>query len=382
MSKALLINKDGAKNSEEFNSAKSDKQPLEDSIKQILASKAPKYTEIEVSFFQACALRCSFCWQDHDDTEGVTTIREKADTVIDYLENNKGKLQPLIQVHMLGGELFEDNHDEEYYEDYLYFMEKVNDYCSKNLPDKRVLFILISNMSFKLDKTGEKIDNLVASLSNQSIEFLIATSWDPTGRPLTKELQSNFHKNILRYKKYISEVTFVLTRPTIKRILADNDKYLRQLVDMGFKIDYDYYTPTGAHELLMPSDWEILNAIRCMIKKYPSMGKLKAFTNPEEHKGIMTCASLNKITILPDGTITNCRHLNYDQESFNTKILNESNADIIMSYVTKKECLTCEYFADCPLSCFLMHDHKTFTGRQELDECLYKVVYREAGSED
>ena len=378
MKKAVLINKDGAKSIDEFDSAKLERQPLEDTVKMILKDKAPDYTEIEVSFFQLCALRCRFCWQDNDDPEGVTSIAEKAEIAIDYLEKHKDKIRPNIQVHMLGGELFEDSND--YYDQYYDFIVDIHKYVSENMPEKKLMFVFLTNMNFQKDSTRDKLENFLNSLRDKGIKFILTTSWDPTGRPLKGEVTTKFHQNITYFKKDLAEITFVLTKPTIRRLLDGRTEYLDLLVKEGFKIDYDYYMPTTNVDSMMPTDRDLLNGLRMLIYRYPNISKLKSFTHPEQG-GHLTCASLNKITILPDGTITNCRHLDYTQEDFETKITNETNADIIMSFITKRECLTCEYFEQCPMSCFVMADHKKFLENQELDECFYKILFRETEDE-
>ena len=160
-------------------------------------------------------------------------------------------------------------------------------------------------------------------------------------------------------------------------MLKDKNEYLEYLYTNGFTLDYDYYMPTDKVKGLMPNDWELLNAIRYLLGKFPKIRKLQTFIDNHGNPGKITCASLNKITILPDGTITNCRHLDYDQEEFNTEIIKESNSKMIMNYMNEKECLSCAYYQDCPMSCFLMSDHKQFTSNKTLDECFYKIIFRE-----
>jgi radical SAM protein with 4Fe4S-binding SPASM domain len=212
---------------------------------------------------------------------------------------------------------------------------------------------------------------------------VLTTSWDPTGRPLAGETGTKFHQNITHFKRHIAEVTFVLTRPTISRIVQGKTAYLDLLVESGFEIDFDYYMPTAKTEQLMPSDREILEALRVLVRRYPKIRKLRQWTDlkdvPVSTK--ITCASLNKITILPDGTLTNCRHLNYDQSDFATRILNESNSDMIFNYLARKDCLSCPYFMKCPFSCFVMSDHRTFQARSELDDCLYRILFNETAAD-
>lgn len=371
----ILINKDGAKTIDDFLKIREQKLPTENMLKMVMKDKIPRYTEIEISFFELCALHCRFCWQDNYNPTGIKSITEKAKIVVDYLEKQKDFLQPNIQVHMLGGELFEDSND--YYSEYFTFIDNVFEYCKHHLPDKKLMFVFLTNMNFQKEKTKLKLEFFLNKLKVKNIQFILTTSWDPTGRPLKGDVETQFHKNITYFKEYLSEITFVLTKPTIQKLLQDKNEYLDLLVEQGFIIDYDYYMPTTWADSLMPSDRDLLNAFRYLLYKYPIIRKLKSWIEQEEDACRITCASLNKITILPDGTITNCRHLNYDNKDFDTEIFNESNSDIIMKYLTKKECLSCPYFKRCPLSCFVMADHKKFLGNQELNECFYKILFRE-----
>jgi radical SAM protein with 4Fe4S-binding SPASM domain len=371
----ILINKDGAKSVDDFLKIRDQKLPMENMIRKILKDKTPRYTEIEISFFELCALHCRFCWQDNYNPTGTNTIAEKAEIVVDYLKKQEAILQPNIQVHLLGGELFEDSND--YYAEYTAFINRIFEHCQLVLPDKELMFVFLTNMNFQKDETKAKLESFLNGLRAKGVKFILTTSWDPTGRPLKGDIETQFHKNITHFKDDLSEVTFVLTKPTIKKLLEDKNDYLSLLVEQGFNVDYDYYMPTTWADSLMPSDRDLLNAFRYLIYKFPGIRKLKSWLEPEEEACRITCASLNKITILPDGTITNCRHLNYDAKDFDTEIFNESNSDIIMKYITKKECLSCPFFKRCPLSCFVMADHKKFLGNTELDECFYKILFRE-----
>ena len=371
----VLINKNGAKPVEDFDLRTLDHKGKESMLRHIFRDKAPHYTEIEVSFFQLCDLHCRFCWQDNYDPTGITSIVEKADVAIDYLKKNHASIQPNIQVHMLGGELFEDQNN--YYAEYLQFILKVKKYCDEFLPDRKLLFVFLTNMNFQNDSTLNKVETFLHKLEEHECKFILTTSWDPTGRPLKGQITTRFHHNINYFKKYLAEITFVLTKPTIERLLKGETEYLDLLYNDGFKIDYDYYMPTTNVDSLMPSDWDLLNGFRFLINRYPNISKLKAWTKNINAPTKITCASLNKITILPDGTMTNCRHLDYKQEDFQTKILNESNSDMILNFITSKECLSCSFFTECPMSCFLMADHKRFLQNKQLDRCFYKILFEE-----
>lgn len=372
----ILINTNGAKTIEDFFDRREASKATDEFIRKVFKQKAPDYTEIEISFFELCNLHCRFCWQDNYNPTGINTIVDKADIVIEYLKTQKEKLLDNIQVHMLGGELFEDTID--YFEDYYQFIAKIQKHYEEHLPGKSMKYVFLTNMNFQKDETLKKLEAFLNRLKAINCKFVLTTSWDPTGRPLAGETTTRFHHNITYFKEYISEVTFVLTKQTIRRILDDKTPYLDLLNKEGFNIDYDYYMPTSAVDALMPSDRELYEVMSCMIKRFPYIHKLEVFTNKHPNfTGRLTCGSLHKITILPDGTLTNCRHLDYDQKDFETEIFNESNSSMIMKYISKKECLSCPYFIRCPLSCFVMSDHKKFTGQKELDECLYKKVYKD-----
>lgn len=373
--KSLLVNSDGAKDISTFNSVKESQLPLEMTLRQIFKDKAPQYTEIEVSFFQLCNLHCRFCWQDNYDETGVTSIAEKSEVAIEFLQKEKERLHENIQVHMLGGELFEDSNN--YYDQYYEFIMNIYEYVEKELPEKNLLFVFLTNMNFQNIETRNRLENFLNLLKEKGIKFILTTSWDPTGRPLAGEVSTKFHENITYFKEYLAEITFVLTKQTIKRLLKDKNHYLDLLVEEGFKIDFDYYMPTTQVDSTMPSDWDLLNAFRYLIKRYPHISKLKAWTQNINAPTKITCASLSKITILPDSTVTNCRHLNYDQKDFDTDIINESNASMIMNFLTTKECLSCPHFIRCPLSCFLMADHKKYLGQKQLDTCFYRTLFDE-----
>lgn len=371
----ILINKDGPKTISDFLKIKEPYVFKESAVVSILKNKAPPYTEIELSFFELCNLHCRFCWQDNYNPTGITSIIEKADVVIDYLIKEKEKLQPNIQIHMLGGELFEDSND--YYSEYFTFINTISEHCKLALPEKNLRFVFLTNMNFQKEETLHKLDLFLNKLKLNNIKFVLTTSWDPTGRPLKGDTETKFHRNITYFKDHVSEITFVLTKQTIKKLLQDKNEYLELLIKEGFHIDYDYYMPTSWTDEMMPSDRDLLNAFRYLIWKFPMIKKLEPWIGDEAGDGTLTCGSLNKITILPDGTITNCRHLNYNQKDFETKIFNQSNSEMILNYVHKKQCLTCPFFQECPLSCFVMSDHKKFNGNLELSECLYSILFQE-----
>ncbi|RLA63451.1 MAG: hypothetical protein DRQ88_12445 [Epsilonproteobacteria bacterium] len=327
-------------------------------IDEILKEKAPNHTEIEVCFFHTCNINCKFCWQSSSDERGEDTIVEKADIVLEYAQ--KSPVNSFIQIHLLGGEIFDDGKNR--YNDYKAFLSKIHE----NLKTKHK-FIFLTNMNWSTDSTDSEVESLIAYMESMGIDFHFTTSWDPTGRPIKGEVETDFHKNLMKYKKYVSEITFVLTKPTIQKLLGRDTSYLDLLITEGFQVDIDYYMPTSSTDQLMPTDRMLLEAMLCLNKHYP---KIKKMSNLE---GKITCMSPSKVTIMPDGTLTCCMHIEYDQKEFNTPIVKESNSPLILNFLEKNGCFSCEYYSKCPFTCFVMDDHKSF--KRELNDCLYKLYF-------
>jgi len=328
-------------------------------IEKILGDKAPNHTEIEVCFFHTCNISCKFCWQSSTDETGEDSIVKKADVILEYVK--KEEVKDFIQIHLLGGEIFDDGRDR--YDDYKKFLFKVHQ--NLKIPHK---FIFLTNMNWGSEETGKQVTSLIDYMNSLEIDFHLTTSWDLSGRPVKGEVETNFHKNIIKYKKYISEITFVLTKPAIKKLLNRDTAYLDLLISEGFKVDVDYYMPTTNTDILMPTDRLLLEAMLCLRKHYPNVKKMSV-------DGKMSCMSPSKVTIMPDGSMTCCMHIEYDQEGFNTPIVKETNSPIIMSFLEKNGCFSCEYYSECSFTCFVMADHKSF--KKVLDDCLYRLYFKE-----
>jgi radical SAM protein with 4Fe4S-binding SPASM domain len=365
MKKKIPIVTEGPKTYQEFKESKSQSTVNEPFIKNLLKNKVPHEAEIEVSLFQACNLKCAFCWQDHDDTTGLDEIIEKAEPINQFISDNSCTR---FNICLMGGEIFQDGRDK--FDEYFDLIKKVDDHA-KSL-SKQANIILVTNCLFT---EVEKVEIFLNKLEKNNIEFCITTSIDFHGRAIAHHVNTLWHKNIIKFKKHVGTINLVLTRPTIDKFLNSDTSYFKYLYDEGFPISFDYYTPETNAQILVPSDKEILDFLLKVIDEFPNIQPIKQWIENDINQ--MTCMSLNKITILPNGRILTCRQLQYDPKEFEHKINYESNANIIESFVTKKECLSCEFFGRCGFSCFVMEDHVYFAQRKQLSECLYKIMFRE-----
>ena len=89
----------------------------------------------------------------------------------------------------------------------------------------------------------------------------------------------------------------------------------------------------------------------------------------------MTCGNMNKITILPDNSIVPCRQLDYCDSDFKTPVNQYENTDMVEKHMNKYNCLGCEFYSKCTMTCFVMNDHNSYV--EELDDCLYRTMFKE-----
>ena len=117
-------------------------------LRHVLKDKMPDSTEIELHLFEFCNLSCAFCGQDHDSTEGMNTIEEKALQVTDFMK--KSNMNSHI-VNIMGGEIFNDLVPDDTFESYIKFYKIINSWCDDN--NHTVRFNWVTNLIF-LKKTS------------------------------------------------------------------------------------------------------------------------------------------------------------------------------------------------------------------------------------
>lgn len=331
-------------------------------LKNLLKKKLNDSTEIEIHLFEYCNLSCRFCGQDHTSKLGFDTIVEKAIDAIAFM--HKSPLKSHI-INVMGGEIFNDEIPDSLFESYYDFTKKIEDYAKQ-----RHLTITLNFVTNLIFQKIERVNKLLSHFDTFPGEINISTSYDFEGRGYAGRVNSLFAKNLYIFKDYIYTIGFVLTSPAIKNFLKNKDPFFEKIKD-DFCLYFDYYVPEEKNcDELMPTDKELYDAFVYAAKNYPNTYPVKDWLNNKENK--MTCFSLNKITILPDGKQVTCRYLNYKNGRFHNEIDYNSNANIIESYINKNHCLSCTYFDRCSFRCFVQAD---WVKREEMDECLYAKFF-------
>lgn len=329
-------------------------------LNQLLASKVQDSSEIEHHLFEKCNLNCSFCGQDHDSEEGMDTILEKAHQTVAFMATSPLRSHT---VNVMGGEIFNDLIPESVFEDYYTFYRIINDYAAAN--DLTVRINFVTNLIF-----GKNLTHVKHLLGRCNDNAWISTSYDFAGRGLDLNRMMQFKRNLAELKPYIGVVGFVLAKPSIRKLIADKDKFFKDELYANFPLYFDWYVPENSADKMMPSEQEMLDALLFVADKYPQIEPVKSLLENEENK--MTCFSLNKTTILPDGREVKCRYMEYEAEQFLTPIDYSTNSGIINAHLERNECFSCEWFNRCQFRCFVQSD---WAGLERLPTCMFKTFF-------
>lgn len=334
-------------------------------LNQVLKDKLPDSTEVELHLFEFCNLNCSFCGQDHDSTVGmnVDSILDKANTVTQFMASNE--LDSHI-VNLMGGEIFNDLVDDEMFEAYRAFRDRVNSWAADN--GQTVRFNWVTNLIFE---RTERVERFISECDNS----YISTSYDFAGRGLNAEKSTQFEANLNAFADRITVIGFVLTKQAIKRILTRIDPFFEKLY-RNFTLYFDYYVPEKSASAMMPSEQEMYDVMCYIVKHYPNVYPVKDLIENERNQ--MTCYSLNKLTLLPDGEEVKCRYMTYDEGDFETPIDYTSNENIIEAHLERHGCLGCEWFDRCQFRCFVQAD---WTNLERMDDCMFRTFFNTMRSE-
>lgn len=327
----------------------------------LLRNKRDKEEEFMATLFEKCNLSCAFCWQNHDDTSGLDSVRTKVDSLV-----RGAKLSPknVMLYNLMGGELFADEvYTDKMYDDYVYLITETNKQVLEL--GKTSKFTCCTNLVFS---RPERVQHLLDDLQSRGVDIKFTTSYDFTGR-FNPHTLATFTKNVEFFKQDILNISVVLTAPNIEEMLKDRDEHFRHFYDSGYKIFFDYYSPEHNAKVMTPSDAMLLEAFYFLIDNYPNTFPVHGWIH--NHKNGLTCKSSKMV--LPNGELAACGKVPDKQTiTFFKNPRDLTNASMEVSFMEQMGCMTCEYFERCSLGCFLQH---YFKARDELPECVFKLTY-------
>lgn len=326
----------------------------------IVDGKRGKEGEFFVNLFEWCNMRCSFCWQDHTDWTGIETIIPRA---LDIAESiNKDRKEYFI-VNLMGGELFADEIPESTFVDYREMVKLL-----KKSTQKKFDINWVTNLVFKDTK---RVTELVDYCRSLGITTNITTSFDFAGR-FAKEQKAQFRSNLYHIREYVRTISVVLTKGNIETFMSRKDEVFESIYNDGFTIYFDYYSPESRHKYNAPSDLLLQQGLIYLVKNYPNVLPIKDWITKDSNE--MTCRG--SVIVDHTGIKGQCRSLL--TKDMTTKMASSvdisNNKSMESQFISKYDCMSCEFYQKCGMGCFLQHD---FKGREELDECLYKEVFRQ-----
>ena len=332
-------------------------------LNKVLETKLPDSTEIELHLFEFCNLNCAFCGQDHGSTVGMNeqAILNKAEECIKFINSNERNSHI---INIMGGEIFNDEVPDYMFDAY----SKFHQYILDNTTDT-VRFNWVTNLIFG---QWERVDKFIRTHKNS----FISTSYDFAGRGLNDFKASLFAVNLERFADLITVIGFVLTKPAIRKILRDQDEYFKYLYSK-YTLYFDYYVPElKSAAKLMPSEQEMLDAMIYVAHNYPKVYPVADLLQNKSNK--MTCYSLNKLTLLPDGREVKCRYLTYEASDFETPIDYSTNEHIIETHLNRHDCFSCQWFDRCQFRCFVQADWADLV---RLEDCLFRMFFNQMEQE-
>jgi radical SAM protein with 4Fe4S-binding SPASM domain len=327
----------------------------------LLRNKRDHREEFMATLFEKCNLTCAFCWQNHDSTEGLNSVRSK---VASLVRGAKSSPKKVMLFNLMGGELFADDvFTDEMYGDYMFLITET-DRQVREL-GKTCEFTCCTNLIFT---RPERVMGLLQDLHSKGINIKLTTSYDFSGRFNSSTLQT-FKQNVEFFKQEVINLGVVLTAPNINELLKDTDEDFKYFYNSGYKIYFDHYSPEHNAKTMTPSDALLLEAFYFLIDNYPNTYPVYDWIH--NHTNGLSCKTSKMV--LPSGELAQCGKVPDKQTiKFFKNPRDLSNPTMEMSFMEKMGCLTCEYFDRCSLGCFLLH---YFKPRDELSECVFKLTY-------
>lgn len=333
------------------------------------SSKNNKHGELIVILFEYCNLSCLMCSQNHSDKTGMFQIRDKIEYVKKSIDGIRAKGKTSVIINIMGGELFADQLPDSIFDDYSFLIESVREYAQEiNFP---------TEIQISTNLVYDKVNRVKEFLDKTNIK--ISVSYDSTGRFNIDDF-SKFKCNIENFKTYINQIGSVMTLPTMKKLMSNNDTYFKYLYD-NFSIVFDHYSPevfgyktienTFNGQLtvdkLNPKDVDLRDFYKFMFDNWP---KCYPFSDlVKKGNNMMSCMST--VTVTPNSSITSCEKYEIDNEVKPIKIMFSNLNKMKDKWLDDYDCFSCVHYQRCTMGCFAVHLKSSRT--QEV--CWLKEVY-------
>lgn len=313
-------------------------------IRRLLKNKRQPIAEIEVTLFQYCPYDCSFCKHDKKDTTGMSLIEMSSKVIVaeQFIVQKMDKDIKEINFQLVGGELLTDSLIEGHYLDiYLQLVSSISNMCKKH--GKVAKINIVTSLLFS--RSADVLSFI--SRCNDICETKIIASYDLYGRIVSNVWLKNYEL----LKDYIS-INMVVTKQFINELKQGNQFFDKLYLEKDIYLDT--FIPDESTSHLIPSDDEYLELLKLVTERYPNLQPysdvLESIATGESVP--MSCMSLNKVTIFPDNSTSNCRWKRYSQSNFKNELKYEDNTNMMKDHLDTYNCLSCQFFKQCPMRCF------------------------------
>lgn len=325
----------------------------------LLKNKQKTFGEVNLTLFESCNLTCRFCNQDHGSVEHLDTIRNKVEPAKEAITTLQKMGKKTFGIRVQGGELFQDSFPDSIFDDYYFLVSEIHSWALEN--EIEVSFSFITNL---IHFNTNRVKNFLFSLMALGVETDLITSYDPVMR-FSKADLIVFRKNLEHYYDFIGTVNTIMSKPNIDKFISGDVPHFDYIYE-NFDVYFDYYTPESHFDQMSPSDIEMRDFYIFLLDKYPLVQPTAEFLNSGQKQ--MVCQST--IFIMQDGSVGRCQVLLNKPDQVKVP---STPSNMELNFLKKMDCLKCEYFSHCGLSCFI-HNH--FNGmKTSMNYCWIKDVH-------
>ena len=186
----------------------------------IIDPKRDPEQEYTIHLFEFCNLRCSFCWQNHEDTIGIDNVVDKLPPIEKLISK---ELRTKVLFNIMGGEVFAPAiYNKNLNEGYKLLSKGIEDICKKY--NKEFVINWVTNLVTNKEGNDLIRDLLDWSKSN-NITARLTTSYDPRGRFNKTDLQI-FKDNVEHWKDELTCFSCLMTKSNLEYYLTNVNFFL------------------------------------------------------------------------------------------------------------------------------------------------------------
>lgn len=338
----------------------------------------PESYEIACSLFEACNLKCKFCFEGHRNNKiDIEYIRQMPYNVMEAVRKDFKKYTNIKDVHMRiwGGEVFFDGLSDSIFDEYYNYVKNFQLLFREEFPNVKLKFSWLSNGVFS---KWERVKKLLID-TNSTIGF----SYDPSGRFSSDKQKEMMIENAKRFYdlNLFNCLSITLTKKTIEEYVSGNSDLNR--LSFGGKYDINFYTANPNWKELVPNDDDLYsffkwgldndmfyinvieNLCRTIINDeyYKPTHYCDCKTCVQYSNGQATVDCVKRASILPPDMFYG---------KYTNQITEENVSDIKLSLgMIKRGCINCEYYKTCQMPCWVSVVFEGF----KPSICAYKQAY-------